>query len=148
MHSQLLYQRVSTSTGKGKTSTIVQAKKIAEAHNVESSKASALAEELKAQVEQAAEKAAAGEVQRAEEQAAHEARLAEIQAAEKTSVKEAVTRLLQLNYFSKVIPLDILYWFHLLSIVPVASLSLWNSELRMSRDIIVQRTGLHCFAGQ
>ena len=80
----------------------MQAKAIAEAHNVETSKAKALAEELKAQVEQAAEKAAAEEAKRAEEEAAHEARLAELQTAEKTGVKEAVTRLLQLIYFSKV----------------------------------------------
>ena len=83
-------------------SALVQAKTIAEAHNVENSKVSALAAELKAQVEQAASKAAAEEAKRAEEQSANEARLAELQAAEKTSVKEAVTRLLQLTYFSKV----------------------------------------------
>lgn len=80
----------------------MQAKTVAEAHDVENSKAKALADELKAQVEEAAEKAAAEEAKRAQENAENEVRMAELQASEKTSVKEAVTRLLQLTYFSKV----------------------------------------------
>lgn len=69
---------------------------------MENSKAKALADELQAKVEEAAERAAAHEAERAEQQAAHEAHLSELQNTEKTSVKEAVMRLLQLIYFSKV----------------------------------------------
>lgn len=80
----------------------MQAKAIAEAHDIENTKARALADELRAQVEAAAERAAANEAQRTEDQAAHEARLNELQTSEKTNVREAVTRLLQLVYFSRV----------------------------------------------
>jgi hypothetical protein len=75
---------------------------VAEAHDVEKGKAAAVAKELKDQVEKAAEKGAADEAKRGEEQAAHQARLVELQNAEKASVQQAITRLLQLNYFSKV----------------------------------------------
>lgn len=71
---------------------------------MEKGKAAARAEELKVQVEEAAGKAAAEEARRGEQQAAHEASLVELQNAEKASVQQAVTRLLQLNYFSKVAP--------------------------------------------
>lgn len=84
------------------TVQILQARAIAEAHNIENTKAKALADELQAQVEAAAEKAAAEEVRRSEEQAAHEARLSELQSGEKSTVRQAITRLLQLVYFSKV----------------------------------------------
>ena len=80
----------------------IQAKAIAEAHDIEKSTAAALAQELKEQAEEAAARAASEEARRGEEAASHEASLAEAKDAEKASVRQAVTRLLQLTYFSKV----------------------------------------------
>ena len=80
----------------------LQAKVAAEAHEVEKTKAAALATELESKLKEAVASAAAVQARRAEEKAAEEARLVELQTAEKTSMEEAVMRLLQLIYFSKV----------------------------------------------
>ena len=80
----------------------LQAKIAAEAHEIEKIKAAALATELESKLKEAVANAAAEQARRTEEKAAEEARLVELQTAEKTSVEEAVMRLLQLIYFSKV----------------------------------------------
>lgn len=83
----------------------LQARITAEEQEVERAKAVAMADELRAKVEEATQKAASEEVRRAEEKAANDARLVELQNAERTSMEEAVMRLLQLIYFSKVLRL-------------------------------------------
>ena len=82
--------------------SLEQVKAIADAHEIEKSKADALAEDLKLRAEEALNDKLAFERQNAEEKTANETRLQELQASGKASTREAVSRILKLFYFSRV----------------------------------------------